>query len=127
MKKKVRKAVIPAAGLGTRLLPLTKSVPKELLPVGRYPMIHWCVAEAAGSGIEEVILIIRRGKEAIRAYFLEDGPGGSPEPPGLTEVRRLREMLSFTFVFQEHPRGPGGCDPQGSRSARWRALCPHVP
>lgn len=107
MAKRVRKAVIPAAGLGTRLLPLTKSVPKELLPVGRYPMIHWSVAEAAASGIEEVILVVRKGKEAIRSYFLEEGPGVSPEPPDLAGVRRLRELLRFTFVSQELPRGPG--------------------
>jgi UTP--glucose-1-phosphate uridylyltransferase len=106
MTRKVRRAVIPAAGLGSRLLPLTKAVPKELLPVGRVPMIHWCVAEAARSGIEEVVLIVRQGKEGIRKYFLEETPELAAAP-GLAAVRELRDRLKFTFVSQEQPRGPG--------------------
>jgi UTP--glucose-1-phosphate uridylyltransferase len=66
---KVRKAVIPAAGLGTRFLPVTKSVPKELLPILDRPMLQYVVEEAAEAGIEEVIVVTSRGKESIAAYF----------------------------------------------------------
>jgi len=86
--------------LGTRLLPLTRSVPKELLPVGRFPMIQWCVAEAALAGIEEIILVIRQGKEAIMSYFLDELD--EPLPPA-----GLWGHLDFRFLYQEKPRGPG--------------------
>ena len=65
MKPKIRKAVIPAAGLGTRFLPITKAVPKEMIPIIDRPMIQYIVEEAIGSGIEDIILITARHKEAI--------------------------------------------------------------
>ena len=73
----IRKAVIPAAGLGTRFLPVTKSVPKELLPILDKPMLQYVVEEAAEAGIEEVIIVTSPGKETIAAYFQPD--------PGLEE------------------------------------------
>ena len=65
----VRKAVIPAAGLGTRFLPVTKSVPKELLPILDRPMLQYVVEEAVEGGVEEVIVVTAPGKEGIASYF----------------------------------------------------------
>ena len=65
----IRKAVIPVAGLGTRFLPVTRSVPKALLPVLGTPLIHYAVAEAAGCGIETVIIVISPGMESVGGYF----------------------------------------------------------
>lgn len=69
MARKVRKAVLPAAGLGSRLLPATKSVPKEMLPIVDKPVIQYIVEEAAASGIEQVIIVTSRGKQAIEDHF----------------------------------------------------------
>src|SRR3954468_20653311 len=66
---KVRKAVIPAAGLGTRFLPATKAIPKEMIPIVDVPMIQHIVEEAVRSGIEDIILITARNKEAIENHF----------------------------------------------------------
>ena len=66
---KVRKAVFPAAGLGTRFLPVTKAIPKEMLPLVDKPLIQYCVEEAIASGIEDVIIITGRGKTAIEDHF----------------------------------------------------------
>ncbi len=107
MGKSVSKAIIPAAGLGTRLLPLTRSVPKELLPVGSFPMIHRCVEEAALSGIREIIIVIREGKESIRHYFLDEFDGDITPGHPLEQLKRLSEHIDFTFVYQKSPRGPG--------------------
>lgn len=69
MNKSVRKAVIPAAGFGTRFLPATKSMPKEMIPIIDKPAIHYAVAEAVKAGAEQIILITGRGKGAIEDYF----------------------------------------------------------
>ncbi|MGB1318251.1 MAG: sugar phosphate nucleotidyltransferase, partial [Flavobacteriales bacterium] len=66
---KVKKAVIPAAGFGTRMLPITSAVPKELLPVCGRPVIEYVVREAVEAGIEEVIIVLSEGKEAVADYF----------------------------------------------------------
>jgi len=66
---KVKKAVIPAAGLGTRLLPATKAVPKEMLPILDKPAIQYIVEEAVEAGIEEILIITGRGKESIENHF----------------------------------------------------------
>ena len=70
----VRKAVIPAAGLGTRFLPTTKAVPKELLPLLDKPLIQYAVEEAAASGIQDIILVTSLGKEALEHYFQPNDP-----------------------------------------------------
>ena len=67
----IRKAIIPAAGLGTRFLPVTKSMPKEMLPVIDTPVIHFVVEEAIASGIEDILIITGRGKRAVEDYFDE--------------------------------------------------------
>jgi len=80
--KQIRKAVIPAAGLGTRFLPVTRSVPKPLLPVLGKPLIHFAVEEAAAAGIEEVLVVVNPGAESIAGYF---GP-----QPGLERMLKER-------------------------------------
>src|SRR5690606_18199928 len=91
---KIRKAVIPAAGLGTRFLPFTKAVPKEMLPVIDKPAIHYVVEEAVNSGIEQILIVTSRGKEAIENYFdrnreLERHLEGREEAEALAELDRL--------------------------------------
>lgn len=109
---KVRKAVIPAAGLGTRFLPITKSVPKELLPILDRPMLQYVVEEAAEAGIEEIIIVTSRGKESIAAYFQP-----SPELESRlaeTGAKEMADMVGYvstladvSFVIQEEPLGLG--------------------
>jgi UTP--glucose-1-phosphate uridylyltransferase len=72
--RKVRKAVIPAGGLGTRLLPFTKAVPKEMLPIGNKPLIQYAVEEAVGSGIQEIVLVTAPGNTTLQQYFSRSLP-----------------------------------------------------
>jgi len=106
----IRKAVIPAAGLGTRFLPVTKSVPKELLPILDKPMLQYAVEEAAEAGIEQVIIVTSPGKESIASYFqpqpdLDSRLSGSPEL--LDKVRHASNLAEVSFVIQEQPLGLG--------------------
>ena len=106
----IRKAVIPAAGLGTRFLPVTKSVPKELLPILDKPMLQYVVEEAAEAGIEQVIIVTSPGKESIASYFqpqpdLDSRLSGSPEL--LDKVRHASNLAEVSFVIQEQPLGLG--------------------
>ncbi|MGA2162803.1 MAG: UTP--glucose-1-phosphate uridylyltransferase GalU [Methanoregula sp.] len=112
MSNNVRKAVIPAAGLGTRFLPVTKSMPKEMLPIIDKPVIHYVVEEAADSGIDDILLITGRGKRAIEDYF-DDAPelrmhlerhGKSRELDALNEISRFS---GIHFVRQREPKGLG--------------------
>ena len=108
----VRKAVIPAAGLGTRFLPITKSVPKELLPILDRPMLQYVVEEAAEAGIEEVIIVTARGKESIAAYFqprpeLEDRLAATGATDLLEMVEYVSGLAKVSFVIQEEPLGLG--------------------
>ena len=108
----VRKAVIPAAGLGTRFLPITKSVPKELLPILDRPMLQYVVEEAAEAGIEEVIIVTARGKESIASYFqprpeLEDRLADTGATDLLEMVRFVSGLADVSFVIQEEPLGLG--------------------
>jgi UTP--glucose-1-phosphate uridylyltransferase len=93
----IRKAVIPAAGLGTRLLPFTKVVPKEMLPLGAKPLIQYAVEEAFASGIEEVILVISPGKQMLEEYFRRDSSLEQLlQKQGRTsDVERLQSLASF--------------------------------
>ena len=109
---KVRTAVIPAAGLGTRFLPTSKSVPKELLPILDKPMIQYGVEEVVVAGIEHIIIVTSRGKEALESYFRQD-PGlekllldsGSQEL--LEKVREVSSLAHISFARQERPLGLG--------------------
>ena len=109
---KIRKAVIPAAGLGTRFLPASKSVPKELLPILDKPMIQYAVEEAAAAGVRQVIIVTSPGKEALENYFRQD-PGleqvlmSSGSTEDLEKVRRVLSLAEVSFVTQEQPLGLG--------------------
>ena len=108
----VRKAVIPCAGLGTRFLPATLAVPKELLPIDRKPAIQHIVADLVECGVDTVVLVISRGKEALLHYFLDDHRlAGKRLPPELTqsieELALLRERVNVVAVYQEKPLGLG--------------------
>ena len=106
----LRKAIIPAAGLGTRFLPITRSVPKELLPILDRPMLHYVVAEASEAGISEVIVITSPGKEGIAEYFrprpdLEERL--ADDDALLGRVRSGTDLADVSFVIQEKPLGLG--------------------
>jgi UTP--glucose-1-phosphate uridylyltransferase len=108
----VRKAVIPAAGLGTRFLPITKSIPKELLPILDRPMLQYVIEEAAEAGIEEVIIVTSRGKESIASYFqpmpdLEQHLAESGSMDLLEKVKQATSLARVSFVIQEQPLGLG--------------------
>jgi UTP--glucose-1-phosphate uridylyltransferase len=109
---RVRKAVIPAAGLGTRFLPASKAVPKEMLPVVDKPVIQYIVEGAVSSGIEEVILITASAKRSIEDHFdrffeLEYRLEASGKHDLVRELRRLSEMAKFVMVRQGAPLGNG--------------------
>jgi len=107
-----RKAVIPAAGLGTRFLPVTKASPKEMLPLVDKPLIQYAVEEAVSSGIEDIIIITGRGKRAIEDHFdrsfeLEENLRANKKDGLLKEIRRISELANFCYVRQSEPRGLG--------------------
>ena len=108
----VTKAVIPAAGLGTRFLPATKATPKEMLPVVDKPAIQYVVEEAATAGLDDVLLIIGRGKRSIedhfdRAYELEEALAAKDDMDRLAQVRESSELAHMHYVRQGDPRGLG--------------------
>ena len=108
----VTKAVIPAAGLGTRFLPATKATPKEMLPVVDKPAIQYVVEEAVTSGLDDVLLIIGRGKRSIedhfdRAYELEEALAAKDDMDRLAQVRESSELAHMHYVRQGDPRGLG--------------------
>jgi UTP--glucose-1-phosphate uridylyltransferase len=110
--RKVRKAVLPVAGLGTRFLPATKAVPKEMLPIVDVPSIQLIVEECVGSGIEEIIFVTARGKSAIEDHFdraaeLEALLERRGKTADLARARRPAEMARFLSVRQAEARGLG--------------------
>jgi UTP--glucose-1-phosphate uridylyltransferase len=113
MGAKVKKAVIPAAGFGTRFLPQTKAMPKEMLPIVNKPVIQYVVEEVVNSGIEDIVIVTGSNKRAIEDHF--DSPSedltknllqGKKEHL-LEEVRRISEMANFIYVRQKGPYGNG--------------------
>jgi UTP--glucose-1-phosphate uridylyltransferase len=106
MSTRIRTAVIPAGGLGTRLLPLTRAVPKELLPVWKRPILDYAIEEAAVAGIERVVIITAPGKEALRTYFAD-----RPAPLGCDGGANA---LSIDFVEQDKPLGLGDAVRRGA-------------
>ena len=109
---KVRKAIIAAAGWGTRFLPVTKSQPKEMLPLVNKPLIQYAVEEAVNSGIEQVILITAMGKHAIEDYFdrsfeLEYVLEQKGEAELLQEMRRLSNLVDICYIRQKEQLGLG--------------------
>ena len=108
----VKKAIIVAAGAGTRFLPLTKSVPKEMLPLMSKPIIQYAVEEITASGVKEIVFIIAHGKEAIVDYFnpdpaLETFLVAKGNTSRLREIRALPRMAHFSHVYQSAPLGLG--------------------
>jgi UTP--glucose-1-phosphate uridylyltransferase len=112
MSKPIRKAVIPAAGLGTRFLPATKAVPKELLPIVDIPTIQYIVEEAVAAGVRDVILICARGKDSIVDHFdiaaeLEANLERTGKTALRLEMRRIAQMARVVTVRQQEPLGLG--------------------
>jgi UTP--glucose-1-phosphate uridylyltransferase len=112
MTSKVRKAVVPAAGLGTRFLPVTKTVPKEMLPIVDRPLISFVVEEAVQAGVEQIILIAGRGKTAIEDFFdhaveLEGLLDRSGRKAVLDELHRLQKQVEIVSVRQQQALGLG--------------------
>jgi UTP--glucose-1-phosphate uridylyltransferase len=108
----VRKAVFPAAGLGTRFLPATKAQPKEMLPLVDKPIIQYGVEEAVSSGIDNIILVTGRGKNAIEDHFdvsveLESFLEARGKRDQLDEVRKISSMMNVAYVRQGEPLGLG--------------------
>lgn len=108
----VTKAVIPAAGHGTRFLPATKAIPKEMLPLVDKPLIQYIVEEAAAAEIRNVIVVSGRGKRAIEDHFdvsyeLEDMLKQANKTSLLQEIRHISELANFCYVRQRHMRGLG--------------------
>ena len=108
----VRKAVFPAAGLGTRFLPATKAQPKEMLPLVDKPIIQYSVEEAVESGIANIILVTGRGKNAIEDHFdvsveLETFLEARGKRDQLEEIRKISNLINFAYVRQGEPLGLG--------------------
>ena len=108
----VRKAVLPAAGLGTRFLPVTKAVPKEMLPILDRPCIEYVVVEAIEAGITDIVLVTSRGKSAMEDYFdrspaLEATLEAAGKTALLAEVRRVARLATVVTVRQQEQRGLG--------------------
>ena len=109
---KIRKAVIPAAGLGTRMLPASKSVPKEMLPIVDKPAIQYIIEEAVTSGIEDILVITNRGKSAIEDHFdyapdLELSLKSSEKSLEFDSVRYTAELANIYYVRQKDTKGLG--------------------
>lgn len=110
--RKIKKAVIPAAGLGTRFLPATKAIPKEMLPILDKPTLQYIIDEAYEAGIEDVLIIIGRGKESIVNHFdrsveLEYQLAKSGKLDILEEVRGISEKVNIYYVRQKEAKGLG--------------------
>jgi UTP--glucose-1-phosphate uridylyltransferase len=108
----IRKAVFPAAGLGTRFLPATKAQPKEMLPLVDKPIIQYGVEEAVASGIDNIILVTGRGKNAIEDHFdvsveLETFLETRGKKELLAEIRKISNLINFSYVRQGEPLGLG--------------------
>jgi UTP--glucose-1-phosphate uridylyltransferase len=109
---KVRKAIIPAAGLGTRFLPATKAQPKEMLPIVDKPTIQYIIEEAVASGIEDIIIVSGRGKRAIedhfdKSYELEETLAKKGKHEMLREVQEIANLANIHYIRQKEPKGLG--------------------
>ena len=109
---RIRKAVLPVAGLGTRFLPATKAQPKEMLPIVDKPLVQYAVEEVAASGIPMVVFVTGRGKQAIENHFdvsaeLEQELAGRGKEELRRQMRSISGMLRFAYVRQQNPRGLG--------------------
>lgn len=112
MNKKIRKAIIPAAGLGTRFLPATKAQPKEMLPIVDKPTIQYIIEEAVASGIGEILIVTGRNKKCIEDHFdksveLEMELAKTHKDELLELVKDISDMVDIHYIRQKEPRGLG--------------------
>jgi len=109
---KIKKAVLPVAGMGTRFMPATKVIPKELFPIVNKPVIQYLVEEAIASGIEEIIFVISPDKELIRHHFsrhhkLEESLKNKGKNDVINKINSIHDMAKFSYVYQNDPLGDG--------------------
>lgn len=109
---KIKKAIIPAAGLGTRFLPATKAMPKEMLPIVDKPTIQYIVEEAVESGIEDILIVTGKGKRAIEDHFdnsfeLEQNLLHKGKHELLSEVQKASKLVDIYYIRQKEPKGLG--------------------
>ncbi|MCA1060802.1 UTP--glucose-1-phosphate uridylyltransferase GalU [Rossellomorea aquimaris] len=109
---KVKKAIIPAAGLGTRFLPATKAQPKEMLPIVDKPTIQYIIEEAVESGIEDILIVTGRGKRAIEDHFdksleLEEMLATKEKYDELEEIKQISNLADIHYIRQKEPKGLG--------------------
>ena len=112
MKKQIRKAVIPAAGFGTRFLPFTKAVPKELVPLVDKPVIQYVVEEAVAAGIDQILIVTSSGKNAIQDHFnrtgdLERRLEETGKTALLEELRAISSLADIHYIYQQELNGLG--------------------
>lgn len=112
MQKKVRKAIIPAAGLGTRFLPATKAIAKEMLPIVDIPTIQYIIQEAVDSGIEEILIITNSNKHAMENHFdknyeLEERLKESGKLEQVKMIQDIADMANIYYIRQKEPKGLG--------------------
>ncbi|MFY9457386.1 MAG: UTP--glucose-1-phosphate uridylyltransferase [Candidatus Spechtbacterales bacterium] len=112
MSQKIRKAVIPVAGFGTRFLPATKAIPKEMLPVVDKPVLQYLVEEAVASGIETIIFVVNKNKHSIQSHFSKDRDFESllkraKKYELLEKIREIHKLAEFVYVYQDEPLGSG--------------------
>lgn len=110
MESKITKAVIPCGGMGTRFLPITKAVPKEILPIVDTPVLGYIVEEAIDSGITDILIVINKSKEAIRKYFapapeLEEKLLASGKTAYAEMLKRIYSRANIGFAYQDKPLG----------------------
>ena len=109
---KIRKAVVPVAGLGTRFLPITKAIPKEMLPIADKPLLHHIVLELVEAGVEEIVLIVNDTKESVKKYFQKDSAlekklKDSDKDQELKTIQQIAKLAQFKFVCQKTQSGTG--------------------
>ena len=112
MSMRIRKAVLPVAGLGTRVLPASKVIPKEMLPLVDKPTLQYIVEEAVAAGVEEIIFVTSRSKRSIEDHFdifpeMEQALERKGKQKELEELRHIQSMATYTSVRQPEPRGLG--------------------
>ncbi len=125
---KITKAVIPCGGLGTRFLPITKAVPKEILPIIDTPVLGYIVDEAIQSGITDILIVLGKGKEAIREYFtpspkIEEALEKSGKTEQLALVRKINQSASISFTYQTEPKGSADAVYQAKSFTGDEAFC----
>ena len=108
----VSKAVVPVAGFGTRFLPVTKSIPKNMIPVLDHPALHYVVAEAAAAGIRDIVFVVSKNQETVERYFqtnreLEDALDSRGNTSKADEIRAITRMVNVSTVLQEQQLGLG--------------------